>query len=548
MWAPEAAEVALAIERGPDVTMERDADGWWLPSRSLRSGERYLVRLDGEELPDPASRCQPDGPFGPSEVDDPSSYPWTDNGWVPPPWTDAVLYELHLGTFTPEGTARSAVAHLPHLVDLGVTHVELMPLGTYAGRWGWGYDGVLWSAPHATYGRPDDVRLLVDACHASGLAVVVDVVYNHLGPSGSVLPRFGPYLTSAHSTPWGDAVNLDGPGSEHVRRRILDDALMWIVDYHADGLRIDAIHALVDDSPEHLLAELGRRVEEEVGDRAVLIAETDLHDPRPVVPRERGGHGLTAQWADDLHHAVHAFLTGERQGYYETYDDPGLIATALEDVHTVGTPVGDMPRDAFVVALQNHDQVGNRPRGERLHHQVGVDAVGAAAALFLLGPSVPMLFQGEEWAASSPFPYFADHPELADAIREGRAREFSWADLPPDELPDPGSEATYRSAQLRWDEAAEPHHAEVLDWYRTLLRLRHDHADLGTRGPVEVSSDGGQVTLRRGRFAVVVNLDATRPMGMPSGAVVALSPGAVLTPDLPSHAAAVVELHPPEGS
>ena len=308
-------------------------------------------------MPAPDVRWLPEGIGGPALEDNPAAFEWTDDGFRPEPWPHAVLYELHLGTFSPSGTAVAAIDHLDHLVELGVTHVEVMPLGTYGGRWGWGYDGVYWSAPQHTYGSPNDLRAFVDACHARGLGVIVDVVYNHLGPVGADDPGFEPFLTDAHHTPWGKAINLDGPGSRVVRDRIVDDATMWIVDYHADGLRLDAIHALVDDSPEHLLAELSRTVEGLGLDReVVLIDEDERPDSTPVRPRTDGGYGLTAKWADELHHAVHAYLTGERHAYYEPYGDPELIGKELAS----GAPWK-------VVSLQNHDQVGNRPFADRLH-------------------------------------------------------------------------------------------------------------------------------------------------------------------------------------
>lgn len=459
-------------------------------------------------MPAPAVRWLPQGIDGPALDDDPGAFGWSDAGFVPVPWKEAVVYELHVGTFSPSGSFVGAVDHLGHLANLGVTHVELMPLGTFAGRWGWGYDGVFWSAPHHAYGSPSELRALVDACHAHGLGVIVDVVYNHLGPVGAVGPGFDPFLTDAHHTPWGRAINLDGSGSEVVRQRIVDDATMWITDYHADGLRLDAVHALVDESSEHLLAELSRRVEALPLQReVVLIAEDERRDPVTVRSRADGGYGLTAKWADELHHAVHAFLTGDRHAYYAPFGDPNLIGAELE-----------RGGERFVVSLQNHDQVGNRPFGDRLHQQTSVDAVLSALPLFLLGPSVPMLFQGEEWAASTPFPYFADHDgELAEAIRAGRAREFSWvtaeagadADSGGPPLPDAIAESTYRSALLRWGEIADPVHAAVLERYRELIALRRAHpAEFAAGAPCDVSQEGTVVSMRRGRFTVTCDLEA----------------------------------------
>jgi len=536
VWAPTPQVLELIADdcSGADptaVALQRQPNGWWAPPQPIEPSTRYSFRVDGDVLADPASRWQPNGIDGPSAVDDPGAFAWTDAGFAPPPWNTAVIYELHLGTFSGSGDAAGAVDHLGHLVDLGVTHVEIMPLGTYGGRWGWGYDGVFWSAPHHTYGEPDDIRRLIDACHGHGLGVIIDVVYNHLGPVGNVLARFGPYFTEQHHTPWGSAINLDQEGSDGVRHRILSDATMWLRDYHADGLRLDAVHALIDDSTPHLLAELGAAADALAAQQdreIVLIAETDLHDPTPVTSRVDGGYGLGAQWADDLHHAVHVALTGESTGYYGEYQAPGLIAEALNSVHTQGRPVGDLPRERFVVSLQNHDQIGNRPAGDRLHHSVGSEMVRAAATLFLLAPTTPMIFQGEEWAASSPFPYFADHTgELADAIREGREREFAWTETDDGpELPDALAEATYRSAALDWDELGDGEHLATLDWYRELLALRRDHPELGASTPISATQDDNAVvTAQRGAFTIVANL-STATAAQAEGHIVAFT-GAV---------------------
>jgi maltooligosyltrehalose trehalohydrolase len=399
------------------------------------------------------------------------------------------MYELHVGTFTSAGTFEGAIERLDYLRDLGITHVELMPVVEFPGRRGWGYDGVdLW-APHHAYGGPAGLKRLVDACHARGLAVVLDVVYNHLGPTGNYLGRFGPYFTDRYRTPWGEAINFDGPGSDEVRRFVCDNARMWCRDYHVDGLRIDAVHAIVDTSAVHVLEQLAEEVHAlagELGRRLLVIAESDLNDPRVIRGREAGGYGLDAQWADDVHHALHTVLTGERDGYYADFGELADLAKALERAFVYDgryssvrrrrhgrAPVG-VPGHRFVVSLQNHDQVGNRARGERLGHLVGVERLKVGAALLLTAPFVPLLFQGEEWAASTPFQYFTDHedPNLARAAREGRQREFAAFGWKPEDIPDPQAPETFARSTLDWSELGEEPHASVLDWYRQLIRLR----------------------------------------------------------------------------
>jgi maltooligosyltrehalose trehalohydrolase len=537
VWAPAAATVELEVD-GRTVPAEPRSGGWWVPPEPLAVGARYGFHLDGGPvLPDPRSRSQPDGVHGLSEVVDLSAFAWTDDGWTPPRWRDAVVYEVHVGTFSPTGTFRGAIGLLDHLVDLGVTHLELMPVAAFPGDFGWGYDGVdLW-APHPRYGTPAELQALVDAAHARGLAVVLDVVYNHLGPDGNHLAAFGPYFTDRHTTPWGDAVNLDGPGSDEVRRFIVDNARMWVEDHHVDALRLDATHELHDDRAVHLLEELSQaigRSADRLGREVVLIAESDRSDPRLVRPAERGGLGLDAQWDDDLHHALHVTLTGEQTGYYEDYVGIDDVRRALEETFVFadrysphrgrrhGRSALEVPTEAFVVSLQNHDQVGNRAGGERLHHLVGVDRTCAAAALVLLGPYVPMVFQGEELAVREPFPYFADHRgELGEAVRRGRLAEFSGHGWEGADVPDPTAAATHRSAVIDWD-AAHAGGEDVLDWYRSLVALRRRVPELAGGGPrPEVVVDGTVVTMIRGAVEVVVNLG-------PDPAAVTVAGGEVL--------------------
>ena len=537
LWAPDAAAVELRLEDRA-VTCARDGQ-WWHATVDVADGDRYRFVVDGEEMPDPRSRCQPDGALGPSAVLD---LP----GPEPSPWSGrdlrrAVIHEIHVGTFSEEGTFAGAIEHLDHLAGLGVTHVELMPVASFAGRHGWGYDGVHLSSTHEPYGSARDMAAFVGAAHERGLAVLLDVVHNHLGPEGNLLSRSGPYFTDRYRTPWGEAVNLDGPGSDGVRRFLLDSARFWIEEVGVDGLRMDAVHELVDTSArpylEQVVAEVGVAAER-LGRRVVVSAESDRNDARLVLPAP-AGTGLDAHWSDDLHHAVHVTLTGERQGYYADYEPTDLQRALLEGYVfqgdryaesrglTPGRSVHGVSSQQLVVALQNHDQIGNRAAGERLHHLVGVDRTAAAAALVLLSPFAVLLFQGEEWAASTPFPYFTDFTgELADAVRRGRREEFAafgWRD---DEIADPQDPATFRGAVLRWDELGDGEHARVLGWYRQLLRIRAEHPDLEP-GPLPLADHhvdlvDGVVLVRRGDLTVVADL---RPGGAPCPTA---APGAVV--------------------
>jgi maltooligosyltrehalose trehalohydrolase len=496
VWAPRASRVDVEL-LGRRVPMSREADGWWSANvAGAGAGTDYHFRIDGgDPRPDPRSPFQPAGVHGSSRTVDPAAFVWSDGAFRAPPLTDGVIYELHVGTFTPEGTFDAAIARLDYLTDLGVTHVELMPVAEFPGERGWGYDGVDLYAPHHAYGGPDGLRRLVDACHRRGLAVLLDVIYNHLGPSGNYLGQFGPYFTSRYTTPWGEAVNLDGPDSDEVRRFFVDNALMWLRDYHLDGLRLDAVHALVDTSAVHFLEELSARVHDlgaHLGRALVVVAESDLNDPRLVRPRELGGHGFDGMWSDDFHHALHTLVTGERSGYYEDFGEIAQLAKALERGLVYdgvpsrhrrrrhGRPLEGASGSHLVCCVQNHDQVGNRARGERLGHLVDSAGIKLAAAVLLIAPFVPMLFQGEEWATSAPFPYFTDHqePELAQAVREGRRREFAAFGWLPDEIPDPQAEDTFARAKLDWGELGRAPHADILAWYRALLRLRREQPAL----------------------------------------------------------------------
>jgi maltooligosyltrehalose trehalohydrolase len=502
LWAPGAAQVELGLGEGASTRWRRltgTRDGWYeaLAARAP-AGTRYRYRIDGElEVPDPASRYNPGDVHGASEVVDPRSFAWTDGQWRGRPWHEASIYELHVGTFSPEGTFRGVEQRLDHLVDLGVTALELMPLADFPGRHNWGYDGVLPYAPDARYGTPDDLKSLVAAAHARGLMVFVDVVYNHFGPDGNYLPRIAPgFFTDRHRTPWGAGLNFDGPDAHVVRDFFVHNALYWLDEFHVDGLRLDAVHAILDDSEPDLLTELARAVHAGPGrTRHVhLVLENDRNEARRLARDEaRRPLSYTAQWNDDLHHVVHHLLTGEAAGYYADYaDDPlarlgrclaeGFAYQADPSRFRNGEPRGEpsahLPPEAFVNFVQNHDQVGNRAFGERLHALASAGALRGALAAVLLAPSPPLLFMGEEFGADTPFLFFCDFGgDLARAVREGRRAEF--AGFPPfddaakaETIPDPGDPRTHAQSRLDWDSVGRAPHDGWLAFYRALLARR----------------------------------------------------------------------------
>ena len=535
VWAPQAERVELVVPSSNGAAadsaahpMVRSEDGWWSASGThLRAGDRYAFSVDGSDpRPDPRSAHQPDGVHGASAATDPDAHRWTDAAWAGIDARDAVIYELHVGTFTEGGTLDSAIERLDHLAELGVGIVELMPLAAFGGSHGWGYDGVALYAVHDPYGGPDAFKRFVDAAHARGMGVCLDVVYNHLGPSGNYLSVYGPYFTDRHETPWGQAVNLDDEGCAEVRAFVIDNAVRWFDEFHVDALRLDAVHALVDDSDVHLLAALATRVEAlavELGRPLSLIAESDRNDPLTVTPVAEGGLGMTAQWADDVHHAVRSCLTGERHGWFADFADAdaggrpaGGAGAAVEKVMTGaffhdgshssfrGTAWGaPVPRDIdprrFVAFGTTHDQVGNRALGDRPSAVLAPGELAAMAALVLCSAFTPMIFMGEEWGATTPFRFFTDHrePELATAIREGRAREFDEASRDAIyghhvEVPDPQDPATFEGSRLDWSELAEdPARAALLRWHRRLLALR-------TSEPALLSRDLDAVSVTRG--------------------------------------------------
>ena len=516
VWAPRAEKVQVEVD-GTLHPMTGDAGGWW---RSDAEGERYGFVIDDDPtvLPDPRSRRQPDGVHAPSAV-----------VTVPPvtPWpgrelAGAVIYELHIGTFTPSGTLDSAIEKLDYLVDLGIDFVELLPVNGFGGTHNWGYDGVAWFTVFEGYGGPAAYARFVDACHARGLAVVQDVVYNHLGPNGNYLPRFGPYLRSGSSNTWGDSVNFD---EIEVRRFVIDNVVMWLRDYGVDALRLDAVHALLDESDVHILQEIAETVDAlalELGRPLTLIAESDLNDPKLILPRESGGYGLTAQWSDDYHHSVHTAVTGETTGYYEDFGSlDALVKTATGGFFHDGTlstfrgrehghPIpADVPTWRLVTFVQDHDQIGNRAVGDRMSAQVDVERLAAAAVLNICSPFTPMIFMGEEWGASTPWQFFTAHedPELGEATAKGRIAEFAQMGWDPNVVPDPQDPATFERSKLDWSESLEGDHARLLEFYRALIRLRRDYPELTDPRFASIGArvDGDVFTLERGRLRISVS-------------------------------------------
>ena len=510
VWAPSSPSVGLVLHGGGDaeemVGMAREHHGYHTAMvDGLTPGTRYRFRLEGiGEFPDPASRFQPEGVHGPSALVDLSAWDWNDHGWTGLPLEGLVIYELHVGTFTPEGTFDAVVPQLDELRDLGVTAVELMPVAQFPGWRNWGYDGVFPFAVQDSYGGPDGLRRLVEECHARGLAVVLDVVYNHMGPEGNHLGKFGPYFTDRFRAPWGPAINFDGPGSDEVRRYFVENALQWLKNFHVDALRIDAIHGIVDTSAWPFLLELARAVDagaEGLGRRLHLIAESDLGDVRVIRPRELGGFGFSAQWTDDFHHSLHALLTGERTGYYADFGSLGHLAKAYTQgfVYTGqyspsrdrrhGSPTAGIPARRFLVYAQNHDQVGNRMLGERLSSLVSFERLKLAAGVLLLSPFIPLLFMGEEYGEEAPFQYFVSHsdPGLVEAVRSGRREEFAafgWEGDPPD----PQDEQTFLRSKLHHALRHEGHHHELRELYRELLLLRRDRPSLATLSKADVAA------------------------------------------------------------
>lgn len=529
VWAPRASRMRLR-HAGGDLDLHPGGGGWWRADAPLADGDRYgFVLDDGDAVrPDPRSRRQPDGVHDLSAWFDADAHEWNDDAWTGRQLAGGVVYELHIGTFTPEGTLDAAAARVDHLVDLGVTHVELLPVNGFNGVWNWGYDGVLWYTVHEAYGGPAAYQRFVDACHGRGLAVIQDVVYNHLGPSGNYLPEFGPYLRDAERNTWGSSVNLDEAA---VRSFIVDNALMWMRDYHVDGLRLDAVHALLDRTDRHILQEIAEETDAlsaHLGRPLTLIAESDMNDATLISAREAGGYGLTAQWSDDYHHALHVALTGETVGYYADFAPlSALVKAATRGFFHDGTwssfrgrdhgrPIDPrIPTWRLVTYSQDHDQIGNRAAGDRLSQTLDEGGLRIAAVLTLLAPYTPMLFMGEEWAASTPWQFFTSHPEpeLAKATAEGRLAEFEAMGWDESVVPDPQDPDTFARSHLDWAEVtapdSDPRHRRTLDLYRRLAELRRALPDLTDPDfaalSAEADEDARTFVLHRGAVDIVVN-------------------------------------------
>ncbi|MCQ1985506.1 malto-oligosyltrehalose trehalohydrolase [Arthrobacter sp. zg-Y844] len=543
VWAPKAGTVTLLAD-GRRLSMTRGENGWWHAQHAeLTEDIDYGYLIDDAEtpVPDPRSRRQPEGVHALSRTFDPDLYQWHDADWVSPGLDGGAIYEMHIGTFTPEGTLDAAIGRLDYLVDLGVRFVELLPVNAFNGTHNWGYDGVLWYAVQETYGGPEAYQRFVDAAHQAGLGVIQDVVYNHLGPSGNYLPMFGPYLTDGKANTWGDSVNLDGPLSDVVREYIVDNVLMWFRDYHVDGLRLDAVHALHDERAVHILEEMAAATDkcaEALGKPLFLIAESDLNNPRLITPRNVNGYGLAGQWSDDFHHAAHTNLTRENGGYYEDFDSLGALAKVLQEgffhngtyssfrERSHGRPLDKEAVTArqLVTAIQNHDQIGNRAAGDRLSATLGYEQLALGAVLSLASPFTPMLFMGEEFGASTPWQFFTSHPEpeLGKATAEGRLKEFERMGWDPDTVPNPQDPSTFTNSKLDWSEVEEGDHGRLLDLYRRLLALRRETPDLMDPDLRNVRVDydevGRWLVMQRGSTAVALNFaDTPRELPLPFG-------------------------------
>ena len=544
VWAPKAQKVSLSWRNQTLPMASPNERGWWtLEVEEAGCGDQYAFLLDDDNTsyPDPRGPRQPKGVHGMSELYDHDRFEWHDQLWRGAPKVGSVIYELHIGTFSEAGTFDGAIDHLDYLADLGITHVEVLPVAAWAGEQGWGYDSVALFATHEHYGGPDGFKRFVDACHAKGLSVILDVVYNHFGPVGNYTVKFGPYLNTNRKTPWGDAVNLDDEGSDEVRRFFVDNALMWLRDYHCDGLRFDAVHAFLDLSAVHFMEQLTTEVERLSATLAkdfYLIAESDLNDPRVVRSREANGYGMDSQWSDDFHHALFALLYSPKEGetgYYADFGELDDLRKALQHAYVYngqysgyrkrrhGRPADGLSAHHFVHFDQNHDQVGNRAKGERLEHLVGMDAAKVSLGILLTAPYVPMLFMGEEWATSAPFLYFANHDdeEMRKKVAEGRQKEFAAFGFDGD-IPNPEERATFESSKLKWDEQKLGKHAEMLDWVKSLIKLRRSHVCFndGDMHQLRVSSDEETRTLvmQREEARVLINLgNAPRTFAMLKG-------------------------------
>ncbi len=548
VWAPNARQVKLRLDGGSDLAMQRFADGTFSAQAPAQAGDRYFYLLDDHKpLPDPVSRLLPEGVHGPTAIVDPNAFEWSDEGWRGLDLRDYIIYELQVGTFSPEGTLDGVVQRLDYLKSLGISVIELMPVAAFPGRRNWGYDGVSMYAVQESYGGPEGLKRLVDAAHRAGLAVMLDVVYNHLGNEGNYLRLFGPYFTQHHTTPWGDAINYDDAGCEGVRRYVVENALYWIREYHLDGLRLDATQTIRDDSSLHIVAEIQESVQRlaaELGRRVCVIAETDENDRRYVLPRSQGGFGVDAVWSDDFHHAVHASLTGEREGYYQDFGGKEQIARALNEGFAFqgepfkfwagrsrGTSAAGIPVTAHVICTQNHDQVGNRARGERLDALVPRGACQLAAALLLLAPETPLLFMGQEYGETAPFQFFTDYgdQELQRAVREGRRKEFEHFLAFGGEVPDPQDPQTFERSKIQlplgsrqWAVVSGQKNPreDMLEWYRKLIALRRELVIPGERTCRVELVEGAivmQVPAREPKLQVIAEFPDSQRQPAPAG-------------------------------
>jgi maltooligosyltrehalose trehalohydrolase len=512
VWAPRLGSVQVVSPEDPSRVIAMHAENcaeFAVFAEGLRAGTDYMFLTDqGRRIPDPVSRWQPRGVHGPSRVVDPGAFAWSDQDWHGIPLEDYFIYELHTGTFTPEGTFESVISRLPYLRDLGVTAIELMPVAQFPGRRNWGYDGVGLFAPQSSYGGPTGLKNLIDSCHRAGLAVVLDVVYNHLGPEGNYLAEFGPFFTNSYHTPWGDAINYDGPESDGVRRYFVDNALYWLTEYHVDALRLDAIHGIFDFSARHILEEIAAAFHnqaESLGRSAWLIAESDLNDARVIKPPLEGGYGVDAQWLDDFHHSLHTALTGDTRGYFADFDGVLSLRKAITKGFVYegqrsryrhrhhGSSSQDRPGRQFVVFTQNHDQIGNALQGIRSSKLLSLSRQKLAAAILFFSPYVPMLFMGQEYGETAGFYYFTDHgdPALVEAVREGRRKEMR-AFLPDSEFADPQDEGTFERSKLSWDLCQRPPHASLLAWHRDWIAIRKQHPALNNCRKDLMRTEGDQ--------------------------------------------------------
>ena len=547
VWAPRRKKVAVQVGDHALPMQGPSLRGFWkldVPEADHGTDYAFLLDDDPTPYPDPRSFWQPKDVHSASRVLDHNQFGWTDDKFRAIPLPSGIVYELHVGTFTPEGTLDSAIAKLDYLCDLGITHIELLPIASYEGSFSWGYDGVAPYAPDETVGGPDAVKRFVNACHGKGIAVILDVVYNHFGPAGNYTNQFGPYYTERHKTPWGAAINLEEGGSDEVRRYFIDDALMWLRDYHFDGLRLDATHEMIDRSAMHFLEQLAREVEDlsaANGRQLFLIAENDLNDPRIVTSIEANGYGMDAQWSDDFHHALFSLLANEKIGYFEDFGAVWQLAHTLKHVflydgrystyrkHDHGRPVKNLSYHKYLGYIQNHDQVGNRAKGERVSQIVGTAKTRLAIGVVLTAPFVPMLFMGEEWAASTPWLFFADFADetLRHAVRQGRKNDFAHFGFG-DDVPHPDDPATFQASKLKWDEIAEPEHESMLAWYRKLIHLRRKSIALnrGDMSQMHVVFDEGARWIRTDRsdICTLINFaENSTAFDMPVGANLLLS-------------------------